>query len=32
MTLEQFVAIVVAPLCLLATGYGIYRWSLYADR
>ena len=32
MTVEQFVAIVVAPLCVLATGFGIYLWSNYADR
>ena len=32
MSLELFIAIVVAPLCVLATGYGLYRWSIYADR
>ena len=32
MTTEQFIAIVVAPLCLLGAGYGIYLWSSYADR
>lgn len=32
MSAEQFIAIVVAPLCLLAVGYGLMRWSLHTDR
>lgn len=32
MTDTQFVAIVVAPLCMLAACLGLGFWSLYADR
>ena len=31
MTPELFVAIVIAPLCVLLAGVGLALWSRYAD-
>ncbi len=32
MSTTQFIAIVGAPLSLLAVGIGLFLWSSYADR